>query len=223
MIATWAGLRPLLNPHSDAKGASQVSREHHIYERPGFITIAGGKLTTYRLIALEVVDKALHQLGVHKESTTAQRPLPGTVGLETDDDLARLCTELERKGLPKDLSAFWGNAFGARSSKLAERALADPGTQARLDDDLPYTLAQVDLAIEEELAATLDDLLSRRLPLLLRGRDQGLNVAEKVAERMGKKLGWTEAQRQAQLEEYRKVVGNSRLFRTATERVRRAG
>ncbi|MFT3842016.1 MAG: glycerol-3-phosphate dehydrogenase/oxidase [Myxococcaceae bacterium] len=223
VIATWAGLRPLLKPHSEGTGASQVSREHQIYERPGFITIAGGKLTTYRLIALEVVDHALKQLGVHKESATAHRPLPGTQGLESDDDLARLCSELEKKGLPKDLSSFWGNAFGARSSKLSERALADASTQARLDEDLPYTLAQADLAVEEELAATLDDVLSRRLPLLLRGRDQGLNVAEQIAARMAQKLGWSDAQKEAQLADYRRVVGNSRQFRSPAERVRRAG
>ena len=63
MLATWAGVRPLIKPDSDVATASDVSREHHILERPGLVTIAGGKLTTYRRMAAEVVDAAGKQLG----------------------------------------------------------------------------------------------------------------------------------------------------------------
>ena len=63
VLATWAGVRPLIKPDSDVATASDVSREHHILERPGLVTIAGGKLTTYRRMAAEVVDHAGQQLG----------------------------------------------------------------------------------------------------------------------------------------------------------------
>ncbi len=225
IIATWSGLRPLLKPSSSHTGASQVSREHHIFERQGFLTIAGGKLTTYRLIAAEVLDTALRQLGRQIECGTAKRPLPGAMGLEDDEALAALATGLAKQGLAKEVAAFWSINFGARSQNLAARAKASPAATEPLDAELPYLVAQADLAIEEELALTLDDLLSRRMPLLLRGRDQGLGVAARVAERMAQKLGWTEAQKLAQLEHYQQVVGNSRRFREAApaERARRAG
>ena len=66
-----------------------------------------------------------------------------------------------------------------------------------------------------DLARTVDDVLSRRVPLLLTGRDQGLDVAPAVADRVGRLLGWSEDEIARQLDSYRKVVADSRRFRTA--------
>src|SRR5207247_4203396 len=77
VLATWAGLRPLIKPDSDVANASEVSREHTILERPGLVTIAGGKLTTYRRMAAEVVEHVGTQLGGIAACATAERPLPG--------------------------------------------------------------------------------------------------------------------------------------------------
>ncbi|MGQ0505563.1 MAG: glycerol-3-phosphate dehydrogenase/oxidase, partial [Myxococcaceae bacterium] len=79
VLSTWAGLRPLVAPESGSVDTSDISREHHILDEPGLVTVAGGKLTTYRRIAAEAVDKVVKQLGKPVASSTAERSLPGAV------------------------------------------------------------------------------------------------------------------------------------------------
>lgn len=213
ILATWSGLRPLLKPDDAGVGASQVSREHMMFEAPGFLTIAGGKLTTYRRIAFEVVDRAMEQLGEKKPSTTQDRPLPGSAGLETDEQLAGLAAPLIAAGIPEKAAQHLAATFGTRSAAVAARVTADPTCAEPLDPEIPYLTAQVDEAVEHEFARTLDDVLTRRIPLVLRGRDQGLQIAPKVAARLQAKLGWSDALTQAELARYRKVVDASRKFR----------
>ncbi len=215
VLATWSGLRPLLKPDDESEGASAVSREHEIYDSPGFVTIAGGKLTTFRRMAAEVVDHAIKQLGVTTRSTTATRPLPGALGLEASDEaLVALEKSLENSALPADGARYLAGEYGVRAPTLIARGKADPSAFDRLDPELPSIFAQVDEAIDVELARTLDDVISRRIPLVLRARDQGLGIAEKVAQRVAKKLDWSPERTQAELEKYRAVVASTRTFKT---------
>ncbi len=217
VLATWSGLRPLLKPEDEGAGASAVSREHEIYEAPGFVTIAGGKLTTFRLMAAQVVDRAITQLGVTTKSTTDTRPLPGSQGLDgTDAALTALAKSLEGKGLPDGGAEYLAGEYGTRAPGLVERAAKTDGALERLDAELPSVFAQVDLAVDEEFARTLDDVLSRRIPLVLRARDQGLGVAAKVAARMAAKLGWSPERTDAEVAQYRAVVAGTRAFKSAT-------
>ena len=82
-----------------------------------------------------------------------------------------------------------------------------------LDDELPYLNAQVDEAVDHEMACTLDDVLVRRMPLVLRARDQGAKVAPRVAERMARRLGWTAQRTADEVAKYRAVVESSQRFR----------
>ena len=215
VLSTWSGLRPLLAPEDESEGASAVSREHMIYDAPGFVTIAGGKLTTFRLMAAEVVDRALKQLGVNTKSTTATRPLPGAQGLtESDDALHALTKSLTLPGLPEGAQAYLAGEYGARAPQLIERAKADATALERLDPELPSIFAQVDEAVDVEMARTLDDVISRRIPLVLRARDQGLNIAEKVAKRLATKLGWSAERTTEELTKYRAVVASTRAFKS---------
>lgn len=214
VLSTWSGLRPLLAPEDESAGASAVSREHMIYDAPGFVTIAGGKLTTFRRMAAEVVDRALPQLGVTTKSTTIDRPLPGAVGLtEGDDALDALTKSLEVAGLPEGAPRYLAGEYGVRAPKVLERVKADASAGARLDPELPSIFAQVDEAVDVELARTLDDVISRRIPLVLRARDQGLGIAEQVAQRMAKKLDWSGERTADELAKYRAVVASTRAFR----------
>jgi glycerol-3-phosphate dehydrogenase len=214
VLATWSGLRPLLKPEDETEGASAVSREHMIYDSPGFVTIAGGKLTTFRLMAAEVVDHAIAQLGVKTKSTTANRPLPGARGLEESDEaLEKLEKSLETPGLPDGAARYLAGEYGTRAPKLLARKQTDPTAFDRLDPELPSIFAQVDEAVEVELACTLDDVISRRIPLVLRARDQGLGIAEKVAARLATKLDWSPERTQSELEKYRAVVASTRTFK----------
>ncbi len=214
VLSTWSGLRPLLAPEDESAGASAVSREHMIYDSPGFVTIAGGKLTTFRRMAAEVVDQALLQLQVTTKSTTANRPLPGAQGLtESDAALDALVASLDGAGLPEGGARYLAGEYGARAPAVLARTKVDPSALERLDPELPSITAQVDEAVEHEFARTLDDVLSRRIPLVLRARDQGLGVAEKVAARMAARLGWSAERTAQELDRYRAVVAGTRAFR----------
>ena len=211
VLSTWSGLRPLLAPEDEEAGASAVSREHVIYESPGFVTIAGGKLTTFRRMAAEVVDKAMTQLGQTTKSPTATRPLPGAVGLtESDDALDALA-----KSLPvnADAQRYFAGEYGVRAPKLLERIATDATAGERLDPELPSLFAQVDEAIDVELARTLEDVIARRIPLILRARDQGLGIAERVAARLARRLEWSAERTARELARYRAAVDSSRAFR----------
>ena len=84
-----------------------------------------------------------------------------------------------------------------------------------MQPDLPYLWAEVDFAVRSDLAVTLEDVLARRVPLLLVGQEQGLDVAEEVARRMAVALGWSDERRARELSHYRGVVADSRRFRVA--------
>ncbi len=229
VLATWAGIRPLLRPPEDSASASDVSREHTLFEQPGLVMIAGGKLTTYRRMAAEVVNASVKQLDQSIASRTADRPLPGGAGLSDQASVDALAEALladlnagTTATAAKDplVATNLARTYGARATSVVERIRKQPALGERLEPELPYLLAQIDVAVEEEQAVTVDDVLSRRVPLLLRSRDQGLAAAEKVAARMQTLLGWSDADRQRSLDEYRATVALSRQFRAPAELAR---
>ena len=225
VIATWAGLRPLI--HEDAEAASDVSREHQIYVRDdGVLIIAGGKLTTYRLMAKEAVRAAIRwlkdtdsdlfedrQLG---RPRTKNRPLPGAVGLEepTTASVRRFAGRLAQEhDLSPATAEHLADVYGTRARGVIERMKADPAMAEPMQVDLPYVWAEVAFAVEEELARTTEDVLVRRVPLMLVGLDQGLDVAERTADLLAARLGWSAAQRAADIDRYARAVADSRRFR----------
>ena len=225
VIATWAGLRPLIAPPpDDGVDESSVSREHEIFTRPdGLVIIAGGKLTTYRRMAREAVRKTLDMLremgdepANHKE-TTKHRPLPGAVGLETADleGVAAIGRRLMAEhGLDLDTATHLCGVYGARAHELAATIANDRALGERMDPELPYVWAEVGFAARRDLARTVDDVLARRVPLLLVSRDQGLGVCERVAAILAKAHGWSDATVAKQVDEYRAEVALSRRWRS---------
>ncbi len=223
VIATWAGLRPLIAAPPDVD-ESQISREHEIFARPdGLVIIAGGKLTTYRRMARETVDKALELLAELGESVadtrenTKQRPLPGAVGVAPADleGVAAIGRRLmDEHGLDVDTATHLCGVYGSRALEIGTWIAADRTLGERLDEELPYVWAEIDFAMKRDLARSLEDVLARRVPLLLVSRDQGLSVAERIADRMGATFGWDAAARSRMLDEYRGEVELSRRWRT---------
>ncbi|MBX3160575.1 MAG: glycerol-3-phosphate dehydrogenase [Deltaproteobacteria bacterium] len=224
VISTWAGLRPLIAapPNVDE---SEISREHEVFSRnDGLVIIAGGKLTTYRRMAREAVNKTLdllRELGEPVEparASTKDRPLPGAVGLERTDleGVAAVGrTLMETHGLDVDTATHLCGVYGTRAPILADRIVADRALGERLDRELPYVWAEVEFAALHDRARTLEDVLARRVPLLLVSRDQGAAVAERAADVLAAHLGWSAAQRTAMLEEYRAEVALSRRWQPA--------
>ena len=221
VIATWAGLRPLIDT-SDASRASDVSREHETFVRDeGVIVIAGGKLTTYRRMAKEIVDRTIEWLGDRgdaalegrqiKPCRTKIRPLPGAQGLEPHGQKGiEAIAELLRRnaGVDGRVAEHLAHTYGQRAASVAVRGLGETGLLERIVPDLPYLWAEVDHAVEVDLARTVEDVLVRRVPLALRARDQGIGIAPRVAARM--RLSADETARQ--LAAYEEYVAATRRF-----------
>ena len=225
MIATWAGLRPLIAapPNVDE---SEISREHEIFAKPdGVVVIAGGKLTTYRRMAREAVHKTLellHELGADDglaatRARTKDRPLPGATGVEpaTLEGVAAIGRKLMQDDkLDVDTATHLCGVYGTRALELAQTITKDRALGERIDPELPYVWAEIDFAARRDLARTLEDVLARRVPLLLVSRDQGLGVCERVAARLAQLLDWNAATIAQMLDEYRAEVALSRRWRS---------
>jgi glycerol-3-phosphate dehydrogenase len=219
VIATWTGLRPLMAPKSNETNMSAISREHTLFMRPGLVSIAGGKLTTYRRMAAELVDAALKQVDGGRQfrpCDTATALLPGGEGIRADEHAVKGPDKNSLgpafASLNAETYAHLLGTYGGRVTAMGD-CLAAPGALQRLDEELPFLMAEVDWAVSEEEAQRLDDVLGRRLPLILWARDQGLGCAETVADRMATKLGWSDARRQAEVTHYRRQVALSQQFR----------
>jgi glycerol-3-phosphate dehydrogenase len=193
---SYAGVRPL--PYVQAGPESAITRRHIIHRHKGdargIWSIIGGKLTTYRNLAEQVVDRIERQLGgVVSNCTTANSPLPGGADPENArQDLDAI------GGLPAALVERLLAIYGSRASRLAELCAAEPSL-ARIEAGR-FIGAEVVLAIREEFARTLIDLMHRRLMLGL-SADQGREVAAAVAAKAATELGWSkeEISRQLQL------------------------
>lgn len=228
VLSTWAGLRPLMRPAT--KGGdideSSVSREHQILVgTDGLVTIAGGKLTTYRRMSAEVVETALKVLRLADAlpddvgaAPTDSEPLPGAVGWPEDDDVTRLVkrvVEVAGEGrVPADVAEHLVGTYGTRALDVARKVRRDPALGARLVEGRPEILAQVDWAVEAELAAEVADVLVRRTQMFYRDEDQGLGCAEVVGERMGTLLGWDAGRVRASVQAYRDEVALARAWRS---------
>jgi glycerol-3-phosphate dehydrogenase len=224
VIATWAGLRPLIAapPNVDE---SEISREHEVFTKnDGLVIIAGGKLTTYRRMARETVNRALQLLeeigdleGVTvKRESTKSRPLPGAVGIDPTDleGVAAIGRKLiAEHQLDVDTATHLCGVYGTRAFELGAMIAADRTLGERLDRELPYVWAEIDFAAKHDLARTVEDVLARRVPLLLTARDQGLGVCERVAARLAAVLGWDETVRAQMIDEYKAEVELSRRWR----------
>lgn len=220
VVSTWAGLRPLLAPPETEGGRSEsaTSREHEIWtDRSGLLNVAGGKLTTYRVMAAEVTDAAaelLHERHgvVSAESGTADLPLPAAPRQPWDDFAARIRAAAAEVGLDDDAAIHLARYYGDEAPALLDEVRRDPALGTRLVASLPYLRAEIAWAVRNEMTLTLEDLLVRRMHVFYEARDGGLDVAREVAERMAAELGWSAAEVERQVERYRAAVAATRNF-----------
>jgi len=216
IISTYAGLRPLVveDGGKDVK-ESQVSREHSIYEgHSGLISIAGGKLTTARSMAEELVDLAVKRLeerfGMRAEKCkTRKAPVFGKDGTDFSRRLERLAGDLR---LEDDIISKL-QLLGTGAVRVLNMLAEDGAAAERLGEGIPYIEAEVSYSAREEMVVTLTDFMVRRSLIYYEDREQGLGCAEKVAELLGRELAWDVEEKKRQVEEYRKVVELSRAYR----------
>lgn len=212
VLGTWAGLRPLIRPEVE-QSASDVPREHQVLTEGRVVTVAGGKLTTYRRMSAETVDAALVASGIKAGSSRSEEvPLPGAAGPRLDLE-ARALEVSASHGLARDIAERLVNVYGHRVDELLERLRRRPSLAARLDPGSAVIEAEVVFAVEAELALAVDDVLLRRTSLALRLRDHGRAAAPRVAALMAEALGWTPDERAAQLARYLDEIEPMSAFR----------
>jgi len=120
-------------------------------------------------------------------------------------------------GLDVDTATHLCGAYGSRAPLIAARMTAEPALAARIDPELPHVWAEVEFAITHDLARTVEDVLGRRIPLLLVSRDQGLGAAARVAAMVTAIHGWTADQRAQMIAEFEAEVALSRRWRGDAE------
>lgn len=227
VISTWAGLRPLIRPiNKSGVNESAVSREHQIMvgQEDGIISIAGGKLTTYRRMSQEVVEMAVKLLRLSGklpshplfDAHTDREPLPGAQGWPADDDHERVALQVKEVGgesISLETARHLSNNYGMKAMEIARSARHDDTLAAKLIPDRPEIMAQVDWAVQQELAATVTDVMERRTQLFYRAWDQGIEAAQAVAARMQLLLKWSDEQREQHLADYATIVARSRQWK----------
>jgi glycerol-3-phosphate dehydrogenase len=191
VIATFAGIRPLAA--SADSSTVTASREHVIDSpMPGLLTVRGGKYTTYRRIAADVIDAALGPGTQQRPSATASLKLVGGETAPTTDGTHDLD--------PAIVASLVGR-YGSETSRLValgqERGLLD-----RLHPDADHIEAEVAWAVDHELAWSLDDILARRLRLAIETADHGVSVARRAAIIAGASLGWDDERQAAEVAAY---------------------
>ena len=206
VLATFAGLRPLINRGLVA-GAT-TSREHAIWvDARGWLHVAGGKLTTMRSMAEEVVDRAIEMLrergreGALRPCQTRARPLPGAGK-----------ASLAPIELAPDIVAHLIETYGARVDQVLALVATDASLGRRLDPELPYLVAELVFAIRSDLAFEVEDVLRRRVPLALFSRTHGLDVAEETANLLARERGWSEQRRAQSLLQFRTTISASQMW-----------
>jgi glycerol-3-phosphate dehydrogenase len=211
VIAVYAGLRPLVaaeqpNGSKGSKPTTKLSREHIIdVPVPGLASIAGGKFTTYRLMARDVVDAAVADFDREiPASVTDQVPLLGADGLAAVRAGAGRLAEDYR--VPRAAVEHLLDRYGTLAGEILELIRADPGLARPLAEGHPYLRAEVAYAVTHENALHVEDVLVRRMRLFIESADSGTGAAADVAAIMGRLLGWNRRKRAAEARRYLDLV-----------------
>jgi glycerol-3-phosphate dehydrogenase len=203
VIGTWAGLRPLLQPGTkEGTSSAKVSREHTVASpTPGLTVIAGGKLTTYRVMAKDAVDFAIGSRATSLPSITHKVPLVGAEGLEV---LQRQARDIGgRYGWDRGRMDHLLHRYGSLLGELLELVDADEALGRPLEHAPAYIGAEVVYAVTHEGALHLDDVLMHRTRLNYEQADKGVGALDEIADLIAPRLGWDAATRTREIEAYR--------------------
>ncbi len=214
ILATWAGVRPLIR--EEGKSTRDTSREDAVWvSPPGLITVAGGKLTTYRQMARRVLKLADPDLGPAPgpPERTATVPLPGAVvgpaGLEAYH--AERSRDLIESGVEPAVVERLCWLYGNQLDDLLALADDDRSWLEPLHPEVPALRGEVRLAVEREMALTLVDFMDRRAALLLFSPNFGLAAADAAADIMAEALGWDADRRNRELAAYRELAAEHKV------------
>ncbi|WP_309647045.1 glycerol-3-phosphate dehydrogenase/oxidase [Nocardioides sp.] len=208
VVGVYAGLRPLLEGESDA--TSKLSREHAVgHPAPGLVVVAGGKYTTYRVMAKDAVDEAVYGLDTQldrrvPDSVTQDVPLLGAEGYHALWNNRHLLAR--QAGLHDVWIEHLLNRYGSLVHELLALVEGDPSLGEPLTGAADYLRVEAVYAASHEGARHLDDVLTRRTRISIETFDRGVGAAAEVAELVGDVLGWSAEQRALEIEHYRARV-----------------
>jgi len=208
VVGVYVGLRPLLA--GDSEKTSKLSREHAVTcSTSGLVSIAGGKYTTYRVMAADTIDAVGVDQGLDlPKSSTDQVPL---IGSERYLQLRAQISEIaEMSGVLPATVEHLLSRQGDRIYEVLDLIEEDVSLAELIDPHLPYVLAEVVHAVRFEAALHLEDVLTRRTRLSIESPDRGTNSALRVAELMARELNWDRNKLESEVGHY--------LDRVAAER-----
>jgi glycerol-3-phosphate dehydrogenase len=196
VLAVFAGLRPLAAPEKEGQSTKEVSRSHKIIvSETGLITITGGKWTTYRKIAEDIIDKAITVRHLEKKPCkTEHLPIHGNKKTTTLDRENHLYI------------------YGTDSDAILKLQENETELKEKLHPKYEFTMAEVAWAIRYEMAETVDDVLARRVRLLFLDARAAIESCEKVAQLLAKELGHDNNWIQNQIMEF-KTIANGFLLK----------
>ncbi len=204
----YAGLRPLLAGEDDA--TSKLSREHAVSESvSGLITVAGGKYTTYRVMARDTIDLVAHELPKKvPPCCTHEIPLLGAEGYFGAWNQRE--TTAQESGLHVSQVEHLLSRYGSLVGEVLALAADRPELAQPLEGASAYLAAEIVYAASHEAALHLEDVLTRRTRISVETFDRGLRAAPAAARLMGSVLGWDESTIQRELRHYRLRVDAER-------------
>lgn len=205
VIGVFAGLRPLVSTDPDSP-TTKLSREH-VVDSPahGFVSIAGGKYTTYRVMSEDAVNEAInHMRKIVPDSVTETLAIIGAEGYSVlMNQIPRLAQKYE---IHESSVEHLLNRYGSLIDEVLEPARSDAELFQEVIPNLPYLKAEILYAVTHEGARSIDDVFSRRTRIAFEAPDQGLSVIDNVADLIAPHLGWSVTQKTASIQEYRAIV-----------------
>ncbi len=187
------GLEKMVNHLQKAKSTKRMLRDHEVEHDPvsGLLSLLGGKWTTYRLMARDAVDAAGQLLGRESICTTAGHALLGGVNFSPEGG------QLLVKNYGFDPAVAWHihHNYGSEAGSVADLTLQEPELGERLHPDYPFIGAEVIYAVQQEMACTLRDFIARRIRLEMMDWQAVQEIIPRVADLMGRELGWEEETR----------------------------
>jgi glycerol-3-phosphate dehydrogenase len=203
VVSSYAGIRPLINV--PGKSTSDVPREYKVFESAGGVLwVAGGKLTTYRLMARKVVNRVVAKLRNGKACPAVVPSWTHRIKLGNPPDGTFF--PFRKIDLPEDVRTHLIADHGTWAMQLVAILEAYPQFARRMVEGLPYLLAEAYFAVTREKARTLEDVLSRRTRVALLDPDRGRGCVKEVCEIMAKELGWDATEKERQVRTYESAL-----------------
>lgn len=208
VIGTWAGVRPLVA--EPGKSTRELSRHDEVWVAPdGLISIVGGKLTTYRVMSRHVMGRVFTRLGRDEPADrTGEEPLPGsqTGGRPLQGIAEDIDSRLVAHGVDDATRQRIAWLYGVRAQRLLDYGAEDPTWLEPLGPATAALRGEVRLALDEEMALTLEDVLDRRTALLLFSDDHGMGAVAATTDIMAERLRWDADRRDAEAAHYAELA-----------------